>query len=105
MKTKKIDLETLEYVKKIFETQSDYSTSANGYKSLCNIINNIKSKHSGSPIGSHHWFNTILSNHKHIGEFLRDKTPDDKTLREWGRNLYETSNELIEWYSSINYKK
>ena len=55
-----------------------------------------------SEIGSYHWFHTILSNHKDIGEFLRDKTPSEKVLREWGKKLYETSKELIEGYKNIN---
>lgn len=55
-----------------------------------------------SQLGSYHWFHTILARHKHIGEFLKDRTPDEETLRAWGKKLYETSQELIDGYDHIN---
>jgi len=55
-----------------------------------------KKSSTNSPIGSSHWFNTIMGKHLHIGEFLKDKTPDEETLRIWGAQLYETSKEIIE---------
>jgi hypothetical protein len=55
----------------------------------------------GSKVGSSHWFRTIVSQHKHIGEFLMTKTPTDEILREWGKELYETSDELIKGHKLI----
>lgn len=51
----------------------------------------------GSEFGSTHWFNTLLARHKHMGEFLSDKTPDEEILRAWGVDLEKTSNELLAW--------
>ena len=39
---KKLKLEILESVKLTFEIHSDYSTTCNGYKSLCNQIDTLK---------------------------------------------------------------
>ena len=55
-----------------------------------------------SSLGSNHWFNTIAGRHKRIGEFLKEKTPNEETLRLWGKELYETSQELMNGFDYIN---
>jgi hypothetical protein len=62
----------------------------------------VSTSSTNSKLGSYHWFHTILANHKDIGEFLSEKTPNEDILREWGKKLYETSKELIDGYESIN---
>jgi len=37
------DLKTLEHIKLIFDIHSDMSSSTNGYRSLCDLIDKIKS--------------------------------------------------------------
>ncbi len=61
----------------------------------------IKSS-TNSEIGSYHWFHTIISKHKDIGEFLKENLPDESLLKIWGEELYNTSRELIEGYEKIN---
>lgn len=62
----------------------------------------VSTSSTNSELGSYHWFHTILARHKHMGEFLKDRTPDEETLRAWGKKLYETSQELIYGYERIN---
>lgn len=62
----------------------------------------IKAKQSTitkSKIGSTHWFNTILSEHSRIGEFMKgsDETLRQAYVNEWGGRLYESSKELLHW--------
>lgn len=47
-----------------------------------------------SQMGSVHWFNTLISEQKDIGEFLKENTPSEEVLREWGQRLINTSIEL-----------
>ena len=54
-----------------------------------------------SEVGSSHWFRTIISQHKHIGEYLMTQTPTEEILREWGKTMYETSEELIKGHNLI----
>jgi len=65
-------------------------------------IAGVSTSSTNSELGSYHWFHTILSRHKHMGEFLKHKTPNEDTLRAWGKKLYETSQELIDGYERIN---
>ena len=55
-----------------------------------------------SEVGSSHWFRTIVSNHKHIGEYLKNNTPTEEILRDWGQKLHETSDELLKYHALIN---
>lgn len=65
-------------------------------------IGAVSTSSTNSELGSYHWFHTILARHKHMGEFLKDRTLDEETLRAWGKKLYETSQELIDGYKHIN---
>jgi len=56
-----------------------------------------------SPIGSHHWYVTLLSFVKHVGEYLRDygsPKPED-TLNNWGRDLVSNAEELIYGFNAV----
>jgi hypothetical protein len=52
----------------------------------CEIIDkdNEISETTHSTIGSYHWFHSLLATSSHIGEFLKDKTPEEDTLKIWG---------------------
>jgi len=63
------------------------------------------SKETNSPIGSVHWYRTILGSTKRIGEFLKYKTPPEKELRSWGETLEILSKEMLSNYDKINQKK
>lgn len=53
----------------------------------------------GSETGSYHWFMTLMSRHKHMGEFLKTgDRPTEEILNEWAKDLFNTSDELITWY-------
>jgi hypothetical protein len=72
-----------------------------GLQRLCEYIN--ENAITNSPVGSIHWFNTIVGNIKHIGEFLKPGTyVEARTLRLWGNQLYKNANSLIEGYDKIN---
>lgn len=62
-------------------------------------MNNEKSL-SNSPIGSHHWFATLMGQILRVGEFLKDKSPDEEHVRIWGKNVYDNSRQIIEWWNS-----
>jgi len=47
--------------------------------------------------GTRFWRNTINGKILHIGEFLKEKTPPEETLRSWGNELYDCASDLIEW--------
>lgn len=71
---------------------------------VAEFIVNKQSTITNSKIGSVHWFNTIVSEHSHIGEFMmikdhiRDRSiMSDKMIEEWGLILYNSSKELINW--------
>ena len=66
------------------------------------FISDVSTSSTNSELGSYHWFHTILARHKHMGEFLKTNTPSEEVLREWGKKLYETSQELINGYERIN---
>ena len=53
------------------------------------------SKITNSPIGSVHWYRSIVSKIKDIGEFLSTETPKEEYLRVWGRELFDGSLELL----------
>ena len=52
-----------------------------------------------SPPGSPHWFNTIMGKHLRIGEFLKEKTPNEENVKDWGKILFDTSKEMIAWFN------
>lgn len=57
------------------------------------------SKFTNSKMGSTHWFNTLLSEHARIGEFISTHTPEESAqyIQKWGERLKQTSLEMIEW--------
>jgi hypothetical protein len=80
------------------ENSNDVQNTTNvGNEVLADVI----TISTGSEAGSSHWFRTIVSQHKHIGEYLMTKTPTEEILREWGKQLYETSEELIKGHKLI----
>lgn len=65
-------------------------------------IKDILPSSTGSDFGSYHWFSTLMARHLHMGEFLINKSPDEEILREWAKDLYNTSNEIIAWFKLFN---
>lgn len=63
------------------------------------------SRLTNSPIGSEHWFNTIVSSQKAISEILKGKIPSDENLGKLGESLYRTCSELIEGWAYIEERK
>lgn len=64
-------------------------------------MKNEISRFSHSEIGSAHWFNTLVGNTLHIGEYLHKYGSSGITediLSKWGDELYERSKELLLWY-------
>ncbi len=57
-----------------------------------------------SEVGSYHWFHTLVTRQRYIGEYLREKTPSEEILREWGRVLYDASRELESGFTAINFE-
>lgn len=59
-----------------------------------------------SPIGSVHWFNTLMGRHLHMGEALSNPEYRDKfekeTVISWAKDLKETSQELLRGFKYIN---
>lgn len=57
-----------------------------------------------SPIGSHHWFNTLLAVIKHTGEYLKKNgAPESEdTLKAWGCTVEKYANELLYGFGYIN---
>ena len=56
-----------------------------------------------SPVGSYHWYHTLAARVKNIGEFLKEKTPNDESItRKWGTTLYDAATELIDHHVLIN---
>ncbi len=54
-----------------------------------------------SPIGCRHWFNTLMGQTLRIGEFLSKETPDEVTLRAWGKKVQDVSRHFISNYDKI----
>jgi hypothetical protein len=65
-------------------------------------VDKLISPRTNSEYGSYHWFHTLVAGNKGIGEYLKEETPDEHTLRVWGDRLYNDSKELIEYYTKIN---
>lgn len=63
------------------------------------------SKNTNSEIGSVHWFNTLISYIKHVGEYISEDTPPDENLRVWGKNVHEYCDELINHFNDLNKRK
>jgi len=55
-----------------------------------------------SPIGSYHWFHTLMGRVHHIGEYLKNKNnpvnPD--LIQQWGEVLYNSAKELQSGYKN-----
>lgn len=60
-----------------------------------------------SPIGSSHWFNTHLGFFKRTGEYLQKHgaPPNDEVGAEWGKQLYERSEEILKWFHTLTPKQ
>ena len=54
-----------------------------------------------SPIGSSHWFSTILSYIKDIGEFMQNHELTDDQRKTWGEVLVKYSQHLLDNYTKI----
>jgi hypothetical protein len=54
-----------------------------------------------SPIGSSHWFNTILGNIAHIGDYMQTHELTDEQRATWGKQLSENARHLIGNYTKI----
>ena len=54
---------------------------------------------SHSEIGSAHWFNTIVSQHLHVGEFMKEHSlkMECGQIKSLGNRVYESSKELLNW--------
>jgi hypothetical protein len=65
---------------------------------VAEFITNKQSTITNSKIGSTHWFNTIISEHSRIGEFMaNNETNDPFYIQSWGKRLYDSSKELLNW--------
>lgn len=56
-----------------------------------------------SPVGSQHWFITLLAHVKHVGEFIakhKQNTSEEK-LETWGNQLVQYADHLIANYQHI----
>jgi hypothetical protein len=54
-----------------------------------------------SPIGSVHWFNTLLGNIAHIGDYMQKAELTDTQRTTWGKQLSDKARHLLENYSKI----
>ena len=54
-----------------------------------------------SPIGCQHWFNTILGNIAHIGDFMQDRELTKDQRENWGKQLSDEARILIANYDKI----
>jgi len=54
-----------------------------------------------SPIGCQHWFNTILGNIAHIGDYMQDYELTKEQREEWGKQLSDKARILIANYDKI----
>ena len=60
------------------------------------------SKLTNSEIGSRHWFNTLLGNIKQIGQFMEQNGLTEDQEKNWGKQLAEYSQELLDNFEIIN---
>lgn len=60
----------------------------------------IKTSTNSEP-GTYHWFHTIMGRISHIGEYLKEKTPEDYLIRTWGQSIYVSAKELQEFYKEL----
>lgn len=60
------------------------------------------SKLTNSEIGSRHWFNTLLTNIKHIGQYMEQNGVSEDQEKNWGKKLAENSQELMDNFELIN---
>jgi len=59
------------------------------------------SKQEEMEIGCSHWFNTLMSNVNHIGEYMV-LHPDEKLKYQesWGKTLRDISKDMMDWHNS-----
>lgn len=65
----------------------------------------ILSNFTNSEIGSRHWFNTLIGRVLHVGEFLKDQTPEERTLRIWGQAVYDAMTEIRDYFEDVDWQK
>lgn len=56
-----------------------------------------------SPIGSQHWYNTLLTTVLHVGEFMQDRDMTEKQRKAYGANLQKIASHLLINYDKIPY--
>lgn len=67
---------------------------------IAEVVIGRPSKITNSPIGSTHWFRTIISEHARVGEYIKQYASgeiDPTMLESWGDRLHKSSMELINW--------
>lgn len=62
-------------------------------------MKNLSNYSSAEDIGTVHWFRTLASNIKHIGEFI-EKNPTNYNNEEYGSIIKNAVIDLIEWQES-----
>lgn len=56
-----------------------------------------------SPLGSIHWFRTIVGNMLRVGEFLAEHgNAKPELIKPYGKSIYDTCKELLAGHSKIN---
>ena len=61
----------------------------------------LKGSPTNSPIGSIHWFNTLLVYIAYVGEYMKNHELTDEQRLNWGHKLNEKARHLIENYGKI----
>lgn len=59
-------------------------------------MKNLAKYNSPENIGTTHWFRTLVSNVKHMGEFIY-KNPNHPNSKYYGENIKNIMSDLIEW--------
>ena len=54
-----------------------------------------------SPVGSSHWFVTLLANIKHIGEYMINEDLTEKQRKDWGKCIVDNTKELLDNFNKI----
>lgn len=79
------------------------------YGQIKNLIEDLEgaelSPITNSVAGSRHWYNTMLGNIKHIGEYMEDHELSDEQRKKWGAHVQMLCIELIDNYHKIPFEK
>jgi hypothetical protein len=54
-----------------------------------------------SPLGSQHWFNTLMACQKAIAEILEESDPNQRDVKAMAKTLHKTCCELIEGWNAL----